>query len=309
MSLYPSLEDMQVDKLVQNQRAMVNEVIQFSQDAPVATPAITSPYPVANVQNGTVVYPALGNFLGLELSDEMIRQNMPEYMTDTTDTAIEPARNSPYPSNNGLIAPVTGNNVIPAVAQVNHSIRELILCKDSKGKVGLRVQSIDNGVFVCIVVKGSPAAMAGLRFGDQILQINGTLVSGYSVDKIHKMLKTSGNNNISVVVRDRPFERTVTLLKDSKGSMGIVFKNGKITDIVKDSSAARNGVLINHNLLEVNGQTVVAMKDKEIGKIITDAPGNTIKITIIPSFLYEHLIKKLSTSFLRGKMDHSVPEF
>ncbi|XP_055837318.1 syntenin-1-like [Episyrphus balteatus] len=312
MSLYPSLEDMQVDKLVQNQRAMVNEVIKFSQDSPTPTPAVTatpSPYPVANVQNGSVVYPALGNFLGLELSDDMIRQNMPEYMTDVPDTAIEPAKIPQYPSTNGIVAPVTGNSLIPAVAQVNHSIRELILCKDSKGKIGLRVQSIDNGVFVCIVVKNSPAALAGLRFGDQILQINGTLVCGYSVDKIHKMLKSSGSNNISVVVRDRPFERTVTLLKDSKGNMGIVFKNGKITSIVKDSSAAKNGVLINHNLLEVNGQTVVAMKDKEITKIITDAPGSTIKITIIPTFLFEHLVKKLSTSFLRGKMDHSIPEF
>lgn len=318
MSLYPSLEDMQVDKLSQNQRAMINEVIQFSQDPPPAqqipsqtTATNASPNPVvSNVQNA-VVYPALGNFLGLELSDEMIRQNMPEYMTDVPDTAIAPTNTSLYPSsNNGtIVAPVTGNSLIPAVAQVNHSIRELILCKDAKGKVGLRVQSIDNGVFVCIVVKNSPAALAGLRFGDQILQINGTLVCGYSVDKIHKMLKSSGKNNISVVVRDRPFERTVTLLKDSKGNMGIVFKNGKITSIVKDSSAARNGVLINHNLLEVNGQTVVAMKDKEITKIITDAPGSTIKITIIPSFLYEHLVKKLSTSFLRGKMDHSIPDF
>lgn len=322
MSLYPSLEDMQVDKLVQNQRAMINEVIKFSQDGPPPQPTPPPAVAVAtnasplqansNVQNGSVVYPALGNFLGLELSDEMIRQNMPEYMTDDVpDTAIQPTNNSLYPtSNNGtIVAPVTGNNLIPAVAQVNHSIRELILCKDAKGKVGLRVQSIDNGVFVCIVVKNSPAALAGLRFGDQILQINGTLVCGYSVDKIHKMLKSSGSNNISVVVRDRPFERTVTLLKDSKGNMGIVFKNGKITSIVKDSSAARNGVLINHNLLEVNGQTVVAMKDKEITKIIADAPGSTIKITIIPTFLFEHLVKKLSTSFLRGKMDHSIPEF
>lgn len=313
---------MQVDKLIQNQRAMVNDVIKFSQDPlPTSIPAQTppaanaSPYPVvSSVQNGngSVVYPALGNFLGLELSDDMIRQNMPEYMTDVPDTAaLEPVTNvSPYqPTNGGMIAPVTGNNLIPAVAQVNHSIRELILCKDAKGKIGLRVQSIDNGVFVCIVVKNSPAALAGLRFGDQILQINGTLVCGFSVDKIHKMLKSSGSNNISVVVRDRPFERTVTLLKDSKGNMGVGFKNGKITSIVKDSSAARNGVLINHNLLEVNGQTVVAMKDKDIVKIIADAPGNTIKITIIPSFLFEHLVKKLSTSFLRGKMDHSIPEF
>lgn len=69
--------------------------------------------------------------------------------------------------------------------------------------MGLRVQAANNGIFVCIVVKDSPAALAGIRFGDQILQLNGTNVAGYSVDKIHKMLKQSGKNNISVIVRDR----------------------------------------------------------------------------------------------------------
>ena len=49
------------------------------------------------------------------------------------------------------------------------------MCKDRDGKVGLRVRSVDKGVFVALVTKGSPSAMGGLRFGDQILQINGRL--------------------------------------------------------------------------------------------------------------------------------------
>ena len=49
----------------------------------------------------------------------------------------------------------------------------------------------------------------------------------------------------------RPFERTLTLHKDSTGHVGFQFSSGKITAIVVDSSAARNGLLIEHNLLEV----------------------------------------------------------
>ena len=37
----------------------------------------------------------------------------------------------------------------------------------------------------------------------------------------------------------RPFERTIVLQKDSSGYVGFVFKNGKITQIAKDTSAAR----------------------------------------------------------------------
>ena len=58
----------------------------------------------------------------------------------------------------------------------------------------------------------------------------------------------------------RPFERTITMQKDSTGHIGFVFKENKITHIVKDSSAARNGVLIDHHLVEINGQNVVGLK-------------------------------------------------
>ena len=48
----------------------------------------------------------------------------------------------------------------------------MILCKDQKGKCGLSVFAASKGVFVCFVAKGSPAAMGGLRFGDQILAVS-----------------------------------------------------------------------------------------------------------------------------------------
>ena len=41
------------------------------------------------------------------------------------------------------------------------------------------------------------------------------------------------------ILIDRPFERKITLQKDSAGHVGFIFKNAKITSIVKDSSAAR----------------------------------------------------------------------
>ena len=48
--------------------------------------------------------------------------------------------------------------------------------------------------------------------------------------------------------------------KDSSGHVGFRYKNGKITDLVKDSSAARNGLLTDHQMCEINGQNVVGMK-------------------------------------------------
>lgn len=45
--------------------------------------------------------------------------------------------------------------------------------------------------------------MAGLRFGDQILQINGETVAGFSEDKVCKLIKKASADRIVLAVRDR----------------------------------------------------------------------------------------------------------
>lgn len=112
------------------------------------------------------------------------------------------------------------------------------------------------------------------------------------MDKVHKVLKKCESNDISFVIRDRPFERTITMHKNSTGHIGFQFNNGKIMSIVKDSSAARNGLLIEHQLLEVNGQNVVGMKDKQVTELILNNEQPVITVTIIPSIIYDHMVKK-----------------
>lgn len=48
--------------------------------------------------------------------------------------------------------------------------------------------------------------------------------------------------------------------KDSIGHVGFVIKKGKIVSLVKGSSAARNGLLTNHYVCEVDGQNVIGLK-------------------------------------------------
>ncbi|KAJ8306514.1 hypothetical protein KUTeg_017059 [Tegillarca granosa] len=166
---------------------------------------------------------------------------------------------------------------------------------------------VAQGLFVALVQQNSPAALAGLRFGDQILQINGQDCAGWDTDKAHKVLKQADANNIRFALRDRPFERTITMNKDSQGFIGFVFRDGRIKSLVKDSSAARNGILTDHQLIEVNGQNVVGVKDDQITEII-DAGGRTITVTIMPSFLYDHIVKCMGNSIIKKLMDHSIPD-
>jgi hypothetical protein len=42
---------------------------------------------------------------------------------------------------------------------------------------------------------------------------------------------------------------------------------------------------------QVNGQNVVGIKDKEIAKII-DEGGQVVTVTVIPTFIYKHMMAK-----------------
>jgi len=251
-------------------------------------------------------YPALFD-MGLNLSPDEVAMITDFQVSLPQSSHVQPVAVEGLKTHGALIAPVSGNSLGLIRAQVTHGVREVTLCKDGKGKIGLRVQAISKGVFVVLVQKDSPAAMVGLRFGDQILQIGEENVAGYSVDKVHNILKKCPANGIRVALRDRPFERTVTLHKDSTGHIGFSFKDGKINAIVKDSSAARNGLLTDHQLLEINGQNVVGLKDKDVHKII-EAGGAIITLTLIPSMIYDHLMKYMATSLVKKFMDHSVPD-
>ena len=108
------------------------------------------------------------------------------------------------PRTSGMVAPVTGdNNISIRRSEIKQGVREVILCKDGQGKIGLRVRAINKGVFVQYVHANSPAALGGLRFGDQILQIDGETLAGYSSDKVMKILKNASSQRVVFAVRDR----------------------------------------------------------------------------------------------------------
>uniref|UniRef100_A0A2K6R313 PDZ domain-containing protein n=1 Tax=Rhinopithecus roxellana TaxID=61622 RepID=A0A2K6R313_RHIRO len=245
MSLYPSLEDLKVNKVIGAQN-------NFSANS--ANPAIF-------------------------LNEEKICVNV----VMVSGAPIQGQLVARSSSMNYMVAPVTGNDVGIHRAEIKQRIREVILCKDQNGKIGLRLKSIDNGIFVQLVQTNSPASLVGLRFGDQVLQINS--------ENLHKVLK----QKITMTIRDRPFKRMITMHKDSTGH------------VVKDSSTARNGLLTEHKICEINGQNVIGLKDSQIADILSTS-GTVVTITIIPAFIFEHIIKWMAPSIMKSLTDHTIPE-
>ncbi|XP_064023875.1 syntenin-2 isoform X2 [Pogoniulus pusillus] len=293
-TLYPSLEDMKGHQILQAQAA-----------AGVRTPPTTVVTEKPKLPSGTsstapVLYPNLAeleSYMGLALSSEEIQKNLEDTL------ALSPAGHPP----GQVVAPLSGHNAGLRRAEIKAGVREVHLCKDERGKTGLQLKNVDQGIFVQLVKANSPAALVGLRFGDQVLQIDGRNCAGWSSAKAQRALKKASPEKIVMVVRDRPFQRTVTLHKDSTGHLGIVVKKGKIVSLAKDSSAARNGLLTHHYLCEVNGQNVIGMKDKQLTEVLAGA-GSVVTLTIIPTVIYEHMVKRLSPGLMKSSMDHSIPD-
>jgi len=308
-SLYPTLEDMKVDQIQKAQISAAQDFMSQQQQQPqqdaYGNPA--AGYGSAVPSNLATNYPSLmEEYMGLRLEPP----SGPIVPVASQQVAV-PAASGTVTTYGGsmMVAPLTGDNNVGLLrAQVTHGIREVIVCKDAEGKVGLKLRDVNKGVFIQFVAKASPAALAGLRFGDQILQIDGENVAGYSGEKAMKIFSKANPKRIVLAVRDRPFERTITLHKDSAGRVGFQYKDGKVISLVKDSSAARNGLLTDHQILEVNGQNVIGMKDKDIGNIV-EGSGQTITLTIMPSIIFDHMVKCMADGLIKKLMDHSVPEY
>jgi len=302
MSLYPSLEDMKVDQVQQIvQDEQYARALQSQEESQVVQQQgrVSSglPYPIQPLSANNL-YPSLSEYMGMDVSNLQVVP-VPQIQT--------PALSVHDSTLTTMVAPISEQNVVGMKrAEIKQGLRLLVLCKNAKGLVGMRIKSVNKGIFVAHVTKDSPSAIAGLRFGDQILEINNEVVAGYSTDKVHKILKKADPKKIEIAVRDRPFERTITLQKNSLNQVGFIFKDGKITSIVKDSSAARNGLLTEHQLCEINGQCVIGLKDKVVLEMM-QLGGLTVTITIMPSMVYDHIVKSVGSKLLKNQ-DHSIPE-
>jgi len=297
-NLYPSLEDFKYDMLMNSKHPSSNIGTHLRGVANGLHHANGANHCIkygSGVNGPDALYPSFNTSVGLHHLDDV-------YSLGAQSSSLSvPGKSST------ITAPLSGHSQAHKL-QPSNTIRPVVICKDSSGKVGLRLASIQGGVFIVLVYAGSPAAMAGLRFGDQLLEVNDIPVAGYSMQKVHDLIKKASPDELRFAIRDRPFERTVTLHKDQNGLVGFIFnKHGRIMSIVKDSSAARNGLLIDHNILEINAQNIVGLDENEIRSIL-DNCGDVVILTIVPSKIYEAMIKQTDLRLLRKNMDHTIPE-
>ena len=127
-------------------------------------------------------------------------------------------------------------------------------------------------------------------------------------------------NNIVLAVRDRPLCRSLVLTKDRAGRLGIMVRcgleihdeviyphlsrDGAVSAIAVSSTAARNGVLVGDQLVEVNGACVVGLGDREVRRRI-EQEAAAVTLTTMPQETFRAMVRGMSGWLVRNKMNHS----
>uniref|UniRef100_K7FAZ5 Syntenin-2-like n=1 Tax=Pelodiscus sinensis TaxID=13735 RepID=K7FAZ5_PELSI len=87
-----------------------------------------------------VLYPnlaELGDYMGLSLASEEVQKDLALISASDNAGGLDPS------SQGLLVAPLTGNSLGLRRAEIKPGLRELQLCKDERGKIGLKLRSID----------------------------------------------------------------------------------------------------------------------------------------------------------------------
>lgn len=102
--------------------------------------------PPAYDAGGSSLYPSLEEYMGLTITSEMVKQNMPVAIAQEMQVGVAQEMQvgvRQTSTGNMQVAPITGNSVGLARAEIKQGVREVLLCKDGDGKVGLRVRSVN----------------------------------------------------------------------------------------------------------------------------------------------------------------------
>jgi carboxyl-terminal processing protease len=105
--------------------------------------------------------------------------------------------------------------------------------------IGVQIQRHDDGVYIQSVVEGTPAARAGLRFGDRIVEVDGKDARDWSSDEVSKHVRGERSKAVQMkverageeaavnvqIVRDAvplPSIRNAFMLSSGTGYIGLV---------------------------------------------------------------------------------------
>ncbi|XP_026058766.1 amyloid-beta A4 precursor protein-binding family A member 2-like isoform X1 [Carassius auratus] len=172
-----------------------------------------------------------------------------------------------------------------------------VLLEKQKGEV-LGVVIVESGwgsilptVILACMLNNGPAARSGrLNVGDQLMAVNDTSLVGLPLATCQGIIKGLKNHvQVKLSVVSCPPVTTVLIKRpDLQYQLGFSVQNGIICSLMRGGIAERGGVRVGHRIIEINGQSVVAMAHEKIVHALSVSVGE-IKMKTMPAVMFRLL--------------------
>merc|ERR1719273_2456107 len=136
-----------------------------------------------------------------------------------------------------------------------------------------------------------PAARCGqLNIGDQVIAINGISLVGLPLSTCQNYVKNTKNKTAVklTAVSCAPVVEVKIKRPDTKYQLGFSVQNGVICSLLRGGIAERGGVRVGHRIIEINGQSVVAVPHERIVNLLATSVGE-ITMRTMPTSMYRLL--------------------
>ncbi|XP_054160445.1 uncharacterized protein LOC128958589 [Oppia nitens] len=154
-------------------------------------------------------------------------------------------------------------------------------------------------VVIANMAQHGPSARCGqLNIGDQIIAINGVSLVGLPLSTCQNYIKNTKNQTVVkfTVVPCPPVVEVKIKRPDTKYQLGFSVQNGVICSLLRGGIAERGGVRVGHRIIEINGQSVVAVPHDRIVNLLATSVG-------------EILMKTMPTSMFRLLTGQEMPTY
>ncbi|KAM6217569.1 amyloid-beta A4 precursor protein-binding family A member 3 isoform 2-T2 [Rhynchocyon petersi] len=172
------------------------------------------------------------------------------------------------------------------------------VCITKRPGEGLGVALVESGwgsllptAVIANLQHGGPAERSGaLSIGDRLTAINGASLVGLPLTACQaavREVKPQTSVTLSIV-HCPPVTTAIIRRPHAREQLGFCVENGIICSLLRGGIAERGGVRVGHRIIEINGQSVVAVPHTRIIELLTEAH-NEVHIKTMPAATYRLL--------------------
>ncbi|KAL1782760.1 amyloid beta A4 precursor protein-binding family A member 3 isoform X1 [Sigmodon hispidus] len=171
------------------------------------------------------------------------------------------------------------------------------VCIQKQPGEGLGVALVESGwgsllptAVIANLLHGGPAERSGaLSIGDRVTAINGTSLVGLSLAACQAAVReVRRHSSVTLsIIHCPPVTTAIIRRPHVREQLGFCVEDGIICSLLRGGAAERGGVRVGHRIIEVNGQSVVAMPHARIIQLLTEA--QEIHIKTMPAATYRLL--------------------